>query len=357
MRSISESVARAADAPSSVRCCAFDPSLSLPAPVRRFTHAQEQIVQPSPLNVRYSVTMTLRELRYLVALADHGHFGRAADACHVSQPTLSTQLKKLEGDLGVVLFERTNKALHITPIGREIINQARRVLAEADAIVELSRKMTAPLVGPLTLGVIPTLAPYLLPWLVPLLKVSYPDLRLILHEELTDSLIESLRAHRLDTAILSLPVPQEPFVARPLFDEPFFFVCPRQSPLAGCEAVTDAELRQERLLLLTDGHCLRDQALAICGQHEAAVEDDRADFRATSLETLRQMVAAGMGCTLLPALAVARLEDQPFAVRRLATGAARRIALVWRHTYSKADDLELIVALVREHLPPAVHAA
>jgi LysR family transcriptional regulator, hydrogen peroxide-inducible genes activator len=193
--------------------------------------------------------------------------------------------------------------------------------------------------------------------LVPLLKCSYPDLRLVLHEGLTDNLIESLRSRRLDAAILSLPVNAESLTIRPLFDEPFYFVCPRQSPLAECEAVTDAELRRQRMLLLTDGHCLRDQALAICGQREAALADDGADFRATSLETLRQMVAAGMGCTLLPALAVEHPESQPFAVCPLATGATRRIGLVWRRAYPKADDLALIAALVRDHLPSVVHAA
>ena len=259
--------------------------------------------------------MTLRELRYLVTLADYRHFGRAAEACHISQPTLSTQLKKLEDDLGVVLFERTNKALHITPIGRKIVDQARRVLAEADAIVELSRETTVPLVGPLTLGVIPTLSPYLLPWLVPLLKRAYPDLRLILCEDLTDDLIDRLRAHRIDTALLALPITGQDLEIRPLFDEPFFFACPRDHPLAGAKTVSDVDLRRQRLLLLTDGHCLRDQALAVCGQREAPVEDNGADFRATSLETLRQMVAAGMGSTLLPALAVACAEDQAFPDR------------------------------------------
>jgi LysR family transcriptional regulator, hydrogen peroxide-inducible genes activator len=300
--------------------------------------------------------MTLRELRYLVALADYGHFGRAAEACHISQPTLSTQLKKFEDDLGVVVFERTNKAIHITPIGRKIVDQARRVLAEADAIVELSRETTAPLVGPLTLGVIPTLSPYLLPWLVPLLKRSYPGSRLILYEDLTDDLIERLRSHRIDTALLALPITGQDLEIRPLFDEPFFFACPRDHPLARAKTVSDVDLQRQRLLLLTDGHCLRDQALAVCGQREAPVEDDGADFRATSLETLRQMVAAGMGSTLLPALAVARAEDQAFMVRPLAAGESRRIGLVWRRAYPKGADLELLAALIREGLPPTVHA-
>jgi len=301
--------------------------------------------------------MTLRELRYLVALADHGHFGHAAEACHVSQPTLSTQLKKLETDLGVVFFERTNKALFITPIGRKIVDQARKVLAEADAIVELSRETVAPLAGPLTLGVIPTLGPHLLPWLLPLLRHAYPDLRLILHENLTDDLIQSLRSHRIDTALLALPIAGEDLATRPLFDEPFLFACPHQHPLAQAKSVSDVDLRSEKLLLLTDGHCLRDQALAVCGQREAPVENQAGDFRATSLETLRQLVAAGLGSTLLPALAVAGGGDQGFAVRPLTTGASRRIGLVWRRTYPRGADLQLLAQVIRDGLPSAVRAA
>jgi LysR family hydrogen peroxide-inducible transcriptional activator len=299
--------------------------------------------------------MTLRELRYLVALADCGHFGRAAEVCGVSQPTLSTQLKKLEDGLGVVLFERTNKTLHITSLGQKIIDQARRVLAEADVLIDLSHEATRPLVGPLTLGVIPTLGPYLLPWFVPLLRRAYPDLRLILCEDLTDELIDRLRTHRIDAALLALPITGEDLVTRPLFDEPFYFACGHDHPLAREATVSDVDLRRQRLLLLTDGHCLRDQALAVCGQRNVPAADEDADFRATGLETLRQMVAAGMGTTLLPALAVARAEDQPFAVRPLAGGTARRIGLVWRRAYSKAADVELLAALIRDGLPPAVH--
>jgi LysR family transcriptional regulator, hydrogen peroxide-inducible genes activator len=231
------------------------------------------------------------------------------------------------------------------------------VLAEADAIVELSRETTAPLVGPLTLGVIPTLSPYLLPWLMPLLKRTYPELQLILCEDLTDDLIERLRSHRIDAALLALPIAGQDLETRPLFDEPFFFACPRDHPLARAESVSDTDLRSERLLLLTDGHCLRDQALAVCGQREAPVADDGADFRASSLETLRQMVAAGMGSTLLPALAVGRAEDGAFAVRPLKNGVARRIGLVWRRTYPKGTDLGLLAELIRGGLPAAVRAA
>lgn len=299
--------------------------------------------------------MTLRELRYLVALADHGHFGRAAEACHVSQPTLSTQLKKLEDSLGVVLFERTNKALWMTPVGRKIVDQARRVLAEADTLVELAHASAAPLVGPLTLGIIPTLGPYLLPWLVPLLSRACPDLQLVLCEDLTENLIERLRRHRIDTAILSLPIAGPDIACQPLFDEPFLFVCPRGHPLASEAAVAETVLQQQPLLLLTDGHCLRDQALTVCGQSEAAIKDHGADFRATGLETLRQMVATGMGCTLLPALAVASTDNPAIAVRPLADGASRRIGLVWRRAYPKAADLQHMAELIRGGLPPSVH--
>lgn len=301
--------------------------------------------------------MTLRELRYLVALADFGHFGRAAEACHISQPTLSTQLRKLEAFLGVTLFERTNKSVHITQIGAQIVAKARRVLAEADAIVALARQKTGPLTGPLNLGVIPTLGPYLLPWLLPALTDAYPDLSLIVHEDLTDHLLDRLKTHRLDAALVALPVVDDDLTARPLFDEPFFLACPPGHPLARGQLVGPSELRQAHLLLLTDGHCLRDQALAVCGQTDAPPQNHGADFRASSLETIRQMVAAGMGCTLLPAMALASGEDRHVAVRSLAGEASRRISLVWRKTYAKPSDLELLADVVRSSLPPEVRAA
>jgi LysR family hydrogen peroxide-inducible transcriptional activator len=301
--------------------------------------------------------MTLRELRYLVALADHLHFGRAAEACHVSQPTLSTQLRKLEAYLGATLFERTNKALHITPIGEQIVAKARRMLAEADSIVELASLKAGPLTGPLNLGVIPTLSPYLLPWLLPALKDSYPDLRLVVHEDLTDHLLERLRAHRTDAALVALPINDDELATLPLFDEPFFFACPPGHLLAEAETVSESDLREANLLLLTDGHCLRDQALAVCGFDEAPPQEDGADFRATSLETLRQLVAGGVGCTLLPALALGGRRDLDLEIRPLAEAANRRIGLVWRRTYPKAADLERLAEVIRNCLPSDVDKA
>lgn len=301
--------------------------------------------------------MTLRELRYLVALADHGHFGRAAEACHVSQPTLSTQLRKLEAYLGAVLFERTNKALHITPIGEQIVAKARRVLAEADSIVELTHRTAGPLTGPLNLGIIPTLSPYLLPWLLPALKGAYPDLRLIVHEDLTDHLLEQLKAHRIDAALVALPIEDEDLETLPLFDEPFFFACPTGHPLSRARSVRTSDLQEAHLLLLTDGHCLRDQALAVCGFEDVPPDDDGTDFRATSLETIRQMVAAGMGCTLLPAMALGSGPDHQLEIRPITGEASRCIGLVWRRTYPKVADLECLADITRHSLPPTVQMA
>lgn len=299
--------------------------------------------------------MTLRELRYLVALADLGHFGRAAQACHVSQPTLSTQLRKLEESLGVTLFERTNRRLHVTPTGKRIVARARGMLSEADAIVALARSRAAPLTGPFDLGVIPTLGPYLLPWLLPPLERAYPDLRLVVHEDLTEHLLERLRAHRIDAALLALPVEDGQLDTLPLFDEPFYLALPPGHRLAGTNvAASQSDLRREHLLLLSEGHCFRDQALAVCGFETPPDRSRGTDVRATGLETIRRMVAAGMGCTLLPAMALSGDEGREFEVRPLDAGACRRIGLAWRQSYPRPADIECLAGAVRDHLPSSV---
>ena len=298
--------------------------------------------------------MTLQELRYLVALADHSHFGRAAKACHISQPTLSTQVRKLEEQLGVTLFERTNKSVHVTAAGEEIVARARRILADSDAILEAGQRQSAPLSGSFRLGVIPTLGPYLLPWLVPALRRDYPALRLAVQEEMTARLLEGLSSHRLDAALLALPVNQTGLESRPLFDEPFWLATPRGDKLAKGKAVTQDELHGQPLLLLTEGHCLRDQALAICGSPESKGAPE-GDFRATSLETLRQMVATGLGRTLLPAMALGQPRDSAIALRPLAGGIGRRVGLVWRRSYPAARDIELLGKVIVSHLPRGVH--
>ena len=295
--------------------------------------------------------MTLQDLRYVVAVSDHGHFGRAAASCGVGQSTLSTQIKKLEEQLGVTLFERTTKSVSVTGIGAEVAGRARQVLAEVEAIASVGQARSGPLAGRLSLGVIPTLGPYLLPWLVPALRKSYPALRLTVREDLTASLLERLVSHRLDAALVALPTPDERLETLPLFDEPFWFAEPKGRKPGGAGAMTEDELRGRQLLLLTEGHCLRDQALAICG---TAAGDADGDFRATSLETILQMVATGLGSTLVPAMACNDARARAVAKRPLEPGVGRRIGLVWRRSYPRTRDLHLFAETLRDHLPQGV---
>jgi LysR family hydrogen peroxide-inducible transcriptional activator len=296
--------------------------------------------------------MTLQDLRYVVALAEHGHFGRAATACNVSQSTLSTQIKNLERDLGVKLFERTTKSVSVTGIGREIVGRARQVMEEVDAITSVGQQISGPLSGEFSLGVIPTLGPYVLPWLVPALKQDYPELRLALREDLTAPLLERLSSHRLDAALVALPVPDARLETLPLFDEPFWFAEPKGRKPAAARIMREDELRGQRLLLLTEGHCLRDQALAICGTDN---REDEGDFRATSLETILQMVATGLGSTLLPAMACSDARARSVTMRPLEEGVGRRIGLVWRRSYPRSRDIHLLAETLRAHLPKGVH--
>ncbi len=295
--------------------------------------------------------MTLQDLRYVVALADHGHFGRAAAACSIGQSTLSTQVKKLEFQLGVTLFERTTKSFSMTAVGADVAARARQVLAEVEAIASVGQLTAGPLVGPFSLGVIPTLGPYLLPWLVPAMKQAYPGLRLALREDLTAPLLERLASHRLDAALMALPVPDERLNTIGLFEEPFWLAEPRTRKQPSSRPLKESELRGRHLLLLTEGHCLRDQALAICG---IADRDAEGDFRATSLQTILQMVSAGLGSTLVPALACGEARTRAVATRPLEPGVGRRIGLVWRRNYPKPRDIELLARTVRDHLPDCV---
>ncbi|MCK8515231.1 LysR substrate-binding domain-containing protein [Methylonatrum kenyense] len=245
--------------------------------------------------------MNLRDLRYLVAVAEHRHFGRAAESCQVSQPTLSSQIKKLEGFLGVQLVERSSKQVMLTAVGEAVASRARQILAAVDDLVEVARSASDPLAGDFRLGLIPTVAPYLLPALIPVLRETFPRLRPVLQEEQTSVLLERLRHGEIDAAILAVPVDGiDAFQRLHLYDEPFLLAVPRGHRLDRVDSVSLECLRDEQVLLLEDGHCLRDQALDICRMVGAREERE---FRAASLETLRQMVAAGGGVTLLPALA------------------------------------------------------
>ena len=301
--------------------------------------------------------MNLRDLRYLVAVAEQRHFGRAAELCHVSQPTLSAQLKKLEAQLGVTLLERTNKSVTVTPLGAAVVQRARAALEQADAILEIAEAGRDPMSGPLTLGVIPTLGPYLLPWILAPIGRRFPALELVLREDLTDHLLDQLRAHEIDAALMALPVADPELAALPLFDEPFWVAFPPGHRFAGRARIAEKDLLAEDLLLLAEGHCLRDQALSVCGLREAAPAGRVGNLQATSLETLRQMVAAGYGCTLLPALALQapRTRRSPLDAKPMRGAAAsRRIAIVHRRSFPRTACVEQLAVFIRDKLPDSV---
>ncbi len=300
--------------------------------------------------------MTLQELRYVVALADKGHFVRAAEACHVGQSTLSTQLKKLEAYLNVTLFERSRHRLRATPIGVRIIEQARIALAVVEEIKELAKVGNHPMSGPMRLGVIPTLGPYLVPHLLPEIRARFPDLSIRLREDLTEHLLGRLRDGRLDALLLALPVRGDDVETLELFHESFVVALPNGHRLAARRHIAAADLEAENLLLLEEGHCMRHQALAICAQQGAG---QREELMATSIETLRQMVAAGVGCTLLPQLAAlpgtGSLRDDAVLIRRfVAPQPTRTIGLVWRRRFPRESTLRALGVLIRDRLPPAV---
>lgn len=298
--------------------------------------------------------MTLRELQYLVAVADTAHFGRAAESCNVSQPTLSMQLKKLEEGLGVVLVERTNKRVALTEAGKRIAAQARQVLAEAEVIGHIAQALQAPFAGPLHFGIIPTLAPYMVPWAVPAIQSAFSEIAMVIHEEMTDILLGRLSVNTLDAALLALPVEHPRVESEALFDEPFLFACHRGSPLAKAKTISVDKIPVDDLLLLADGHCFRDQALEVCsigaGRRTATT-----DFTATSLETLKQLVGAASGCTLLPRMATASIERGGAVVlKTLSKPASRRIGLVWRASHPQAAHMPALAGAIRSAAPRSV---
>lgn len=286
--------------------------------------------------------MNLRDLRYFIALAETRHFGRAAEACFVSQPTLSTQLKKLEEELGVPLFERAPRNVLLTAAGEQILEHARQALAHVSQMQEIARHTKDPESASVRLGIFPTLAPYLLPHVVPKIRQRFPHLELLLVEEKTETLILQLRNGLIDAAVLAEPVADEHFDSMHLFTEPFVLALPEKHPLSRQRTLGMGELEQQHLLLLEDGHCLRDQALAVCGLSGAS---EKEGFRATSLETLRQMVAAGVGITLLPMLAVQPPVPESPHIRLMPfrdPAPTRRISLYWRKSSVRAGFLTAI---------------
>jgi LysR family hydrogen peroxide-inducible transcriptional activator len=286
--------------------------------------------------------MNLKDLKYLVALADTGHFGKAAERTFVSQPTLSAQLKKLEDYLGVKLVERQPKNVQLTEVGKQVVVRARRMLDESDEIIALARNNTDPFAGKLKLGLIPTIGPYLLPRVMQKLRKALPHLGLMLYEHQTEPLLKRLRDGEIDLGILALPIAQEGLESRTLYEEAFTLAVPNQHPLSAKTSVKLQDLKGQTLLLLEDGHCLRDQALEVCSRIDVKEAED---FRATSLETLRQMVVAGLGVTLLPETAV----ESPFGsqrglcIRHFAKPApTRTVGAVWRKTSTRSAAIAAI---------------
>jgi LysR family hydrogen peroxide-inducible transcriptional activator len=286
--------------------------------------------------------MNLRDLRYFVALAETRHFGKAAERSFVSQPTLSAQIKKLENYLGVQLIERQPRKVTLTETGSKILPLARRIVQESDEIVSLARNEHDPLSGKLQVGLIPTIGPYLLPLVARKLRKQLPRLKVMLYEHQTQPLLEKLRAGDIDLGILALPVPLDGLEARSLYDENFTLAVPTNSPLAKRSNVRIDDLKGETLLLLEDGHCLRDQALEVCSRIDVKESED---YRATSLETLRQMVAAGLGITLLPQLATRGPfgSGQGLTVKEFARPVpSRTVGAVWRKSTARTDAIKAV---------------
>ena len=279
--------------------------------------------------------MNLRDLKYLTAVANLRHFGKAADACFVSQPTLSTQLKKLEDELNITLFERTNKQVILTEEGAVIVDAAKRVLHEASQLKELAKQFSDPLTGRFHLGLIPTISPYLLPTILPSLKKTLPHCEFYFYEEKTESCLSLLKTGELDAAILALPISVPGLEVTELFSEPFLLATANTHPLAKKSKINYSDLNEQSFLLLEEGHCLRDQVLAVC---EQVRNQENAGYRATSLETLRAMVAAGMGITLLPKMATQNLPSQQSGVSIIPfpkPTPERTIVMVWRGMTAK----------------------
>jgi LysR family hydrogen peroxide-inducible transcriptional activator len=296
--------------------------------------------------------LSLRDLEYAVAVAEERHFGRAAERCNVSQPALSAQIRKLEEALGVVLFERTSRRVLPTERGQAIVRQARHVLNEAQQLLLMAREgEKTPLSGSFALGAIQTLGPYFFPLVLRPLRTGFPRLSLQLSEGHTAELIAGLRDGRIDAALLSVPFDDTGLSVAPLFREPLYAAIPASHPLSRADAIRADSLAGPDLLLLDGGNCLRDQTIAACGSGSSAGR------HATSLETLRSMVAAGSGYTLLPLLALRPDPDGLIVTRKLEPESPeRRIVLVWRASDPRAESLHLLVDFFRRHAPAGTQA-
>ncbi len=300
--------------------------------------------------------MTLTELRYIVMLARERHFGRAAEKCHVSQPTLSVALKKVEERLGVTLFERTSSEVRLTPVGEQMASQAEKVLLEANRLKEIAGQGKNPLVGPLRVGVIYTIAPYLLPGLIPALHVRAPKMPLYIHENFTENLAEQLRRGDLDVIIVALPFSENGVVSRTVYDEPFCLAMPISHPLGNFATISRDQVATENLLLLGKGNCFRDQVVEACpklsqsGGMEGSLEG-------SSLETIRHMVASGAGISVVPVSAAASWPEGSglLEIRRFSEPQpTRRVALAWRVTFPRPQVIDVLHAAISDSPPAGV---
>ncbi len=296
--------------------------------------------------------MTLTELKYIVAVARERHFGRAAEACFVSQPTLSVAIRKLEDELGVTIFERGGSEVGVTVIGQTLVSQAQKVLEESANLKELARHGNDPLAGALRVGVIHTIGPYLLPKLVPWHISCTPQMPLVLQENFTVKLIELLRQGEIDCAILALPLPEAGLATRALYDEPFVVVIPASHPWANRKSISAEDLKQQNMLLLGSGHCFRDQVLEVCpelSRFAAASEGIQRTFEGSSLETIRHMVAAGIGITVMPLTSVPESERNNTLLRYIKFDKPvpdRRVVLAWRKSYPRMVAIETLAQAV-----------
>ncbi len=287
--------------------------------------------------------MTLTELRYVVAVARERHFGRAAEACFVSQPTLSVAVKKLEDELDVKLFERGSSEVSVTPLGEEIVRQAQTVIEQAAAIKQIAKRGKDPLSGPLRLGVIYTVGPYLLPDLVRHAIERVPQMPLVLQENFTSKLLDMLRNGELDAAIIAEPFPDAGLAVAPLYDEPFMIALPKKHPLAKRKRITAEQLKRETMLLLGTGHCFRDHVLEVCPEYARFASDAegiRKSFEGSSLETIKYMVASGMGVTVVPQLSLPAEPERHVTYIPFAPPVpTRRVVLAWRRTYTRYEAI------------------
>ncbi len=292
--------------------------------------------------------MTLTELKYIVAVARHKHFGHAAEACFVAQPTLSVAIKKLEDELGVTIFERGGTEVSTTPLGTQIVTQAERVLEQTAVIKEIAKQNKDPLSGPFRLGVIYTIGPYLLPTLIKTMIRQVPQMPLILQENFTVKLMDLLRQGELDAAIMALPLPDQGMMVQALYDEPFMVAVSKDHAWADRTDVSAQELKSETMLLLGNGHCFRDQVLEVCpemARFSTASDGIARTFEGSSLETIRHMVSSGIGITVLPMASITNLNAEDGLLRYLPFSAPvpdRRVVIAWRKSFTRQAAIDAI---------------